>query len=85
VADKRRGRGEDAVYYEHHTGSERRDSRYHRSCSGRWRGKIALGWSGNGRRIRKRVTGRNKGDVYALDGLALGPVAGCVQPVAELQ
>jgi hypothetical protein len=42
VADsKRRGYGEDSIYFDH--ASDCRDGQHHRGCQGRWRGSISLG------------------------------------------
>jgi hypothetical protein len=41
------------VYFDHE-GSDRRD-RYHRRCTGRWRGELNLGKDGQGRRRRRKV------------------------------
>ncbi len=64
MADKRRGRGESSVYFEHEAGTPCRDARFHRSCTGRWRAEITTGWTAEGRRQRKRVNGRTKTEVY---------------------
>jgi len=61
---KRRGRGEDSIIFDHE-GAECRDSKYHRHCPGRWRGVVSLGIGADGKRIRKKVSGRNKTDVRA--------------------
>lgn len=60
---RRRGHGEDAIYFEH-TG-DCRDSGNHRQCPGRWRGAVSLGFDADGNRIRKRVNGRNKTEIRA--------------------
>jgi len=62
VAERGR-RGDHAVYYDH-GGTPCRDSRYHRSCSGRWRGEVSLGKDGAGKRIRRRVSGKTKTELY---------------------
>ena len=54
----RRGHGEDSIYFDH-TG-DCRDPRYHRSCPGRWRGVVSLGMGADGRRVRRKVSGRTK-------------------------
>ncbi len=61
---ERRGRGEDSIIFDHE-GAECRDSKYHRHCPGRWRGVVSLGIGADGKRIRKKVSGRNKTDVRA--------------------
>lgn len=58
----RRGRGEDTIIFDHEGGGCR-DSRYHRHCSGRWRGVISKGYWPDGRRRRYKVSGRTKQDV----------------------
>src|SRR6266536_1704044 len=59
---KRRGRGEDAIYFDHE-GAECRDDRYHQRCDGRWRGVISLGFGPDGKRIRRKVSGRTRAAV----------------------
>lgn len=58
---KRRGFGEDAIYFDH--AGECRDRRHHKGCPGRWRGEISLGFSGDGRRRRRKVSGKTKTEV----------------------
>jgi len=60
MAGKRRGRGEDAVYFAHRTGTECKDEKNHKGCTGRWRGEIDLGRDGTGKRVRPKVSGRTK-------------------------
>ena len=57
----RRGWGEDGVFFEH-TG-DCRDTDWHRHCEGRWRGVISLGFGPDGRRIRRKVSGKTKAAV----------------------
>ena len=54
----RRGWREDGVFFEHN--SPCRDSDRHRHCDGRWRGVISLGFDPDGRRIRRKVSGKTK-------------------------
>src|SRR5450432_100046 len=62
MADHRkRGYGEDSIYFDH--ASECRDGEHHRSCSGRWRGSVSLGFGPDGRRLRRKVTGRTRTQV----------------------
>ena len=62
VADsKRRGYGEDSIYFDH--ASDCRDGQHHRGCQGRWRGSISLGFGADGRRIRRKVSGRTKTEI----------------------
>jgi len=56
VGSKRRGYGEDSVYFDH--SSDCRDSQHLRGCPGRWRGEISRGFGPDGRRIRRKVSGR---------------------------
>jgi hypothetical protein len=39
---KRRGYGEDGIYFDH------RDSAHHKTCPGRWRGVVSLGYGADG-------------------------------------
>jgi integrase len=57
----KRGFGEDAVYFDH--SGECRDARHHKGCLGRWRGAVSVGYSADGKRIRRKVSGRTKQDV----------------------
>jgi integrase len=54
----RRGWGDDAVYFDH-TGLCT-DLARHRHCPGRWRGVISLGTGPDGRRIRRKVSGKTR-------------------------
>ena len=54
----RRGWREDGVFFEYN--SPCRDSDRHRHCDGRWRGVISLGFDADGRRIRRKVSGKTK-------------------------
>src|SRR6202042_3472696 len=58
---KRRGYGEDGIYFDHR--DDCWDSVHHRSCSGRWRGVVSLGFDADGKRIRKKVGGQTKAEV----------------------
>ncbi len=62
MGTKRRGRGEDSIIFDHE-GHPCRDSKYHRHCSGRWRGIISKGFGPDGRRIRHKVSGPTKAAV----------------------
>jgi hypothetical protein len=57
----RRGYGEDGIYFDHRTDCH--DSAHHRTCSGRWRGVISLGFDADGKRIRKKVSGQTRTEV----------------------
>ena len=48
------------VSFEHHKGTECTDSKFHRHCQGRWRGSVSMGFDGQGKRRRRRVTGPTK-------------------------
>jgi integrase len=61
----RRARGDGAVSFEHRTGSACKDSRFHRSCSGRWRGVVSLGNASTGKREVRKVSGRTKTEALA--------------------
>jgi integrase len=58
----RRGRGSDSVYFDHE-GASCRDARYHQRCSGRWRGVVSLGFGPDGKRVRRKVSGKTKTEV----------------------
>jgi integrase len=51
----------DSVLFDHE-GSDCKD-RYHRRCTGRWRGVVSLGKDDDGKRVRKKVSGATKSDV----------------------
>src|ERR1700760_3717783 len=57
---KRRGYGEDGIYFDHR--ADCRDSAHHKTCAGRWRGVVSLGFGADGKRIRKKVSGRAKAE-----------------------
>src|ERR1700684_4530413 len=57
----RRGYGEDGIYFDHR--ADCRDSAHHKTCFGRWRGVISLGFGADGKRIRKKVSGQSKAEV----------------------
>ena len=54
----RRGWGQDGIFFEHDAPC--RDSDRHRHCEGRWRGVISLGFGADGKRIRRKVSGKTK-------------------------
>lgn len=58
---RRRGYGEDAIYFDHI--GECRDGKHHKGCSGRWRGVVSLGFGADGKRHRKKVSGKTKTEV----------------------
>jgi integrase len=49
------------IYFDH-TG-DCRDSTHHRGCAGRWRGVVSLGFGPDGKRIRKKVSGKTRTEV----------------------
>ena len=57
----RRGYGEDGIYFDHR--DDCRDSAHHKTCSGRWRGVVSLGYTADGKRIRKKVSGQTRTEV----------------------
>jgi integrase len=58
---RRRGFGEDAIYFDHVGACH--DGRHHKGCPGRWRGVVSLGSSPDGKRRRKKVSGKTKTEV----------------------
>ena len=36
---------------------------HHKTCSGRWRGVVSLGYGAGGKRIRRKVTGKTRTEV----------------------
>jgi len=65
----RRRRGENGISFEHR--GPCRDPERHRHCRGLWRGEITLGYTGDGKRARRKVSGKTKA-VYALGGFNNG-------------
>src|SRR5689334_25148516 len=57
----RRRRGEDGISFEHR--GPCRDPKRHRNCPGLWRGEITLGYTGDGKRTRRKVSGQTKAAV----------------------
>ncbi len=57
----RRRRGEDGISFEHR--GPCRDPQGHRHCPGLWRGEITLGYTGDGKRTRRKVSGTTKAAV----------------------
>jgi hypothetical protein len=83
---KRRAHGEDSIYFEHASGC--RDPQHHRSCPGRWRGSVSLGHGPDGKRIRRKVSGRTTTEVRAKlvelnDELNHGVVTNAAYTVAQ--
>jgi len=54
----RRRRGEDGISFEHRGPCS--DPERHRHCPGLWRGEITLGYTEDGRRNRRKVSGKTK-------------------------
>src|SRR6266581_8433626 len=61
----RRRRGEDGISFEHRGAC--RDPERHRHCAGLWRGEVTLGYTEDGKRDRRKVSGQTK--AAALDKL----------------
>src|ERR1700751_1159152 len=57
----RRRRGEDGISFEHR--GPCRDPQRHRHCPGLWRGELTLGYTGDGKRQRRKVSGKTKAAV----------------------
>ena len=57
----RRRRGEDGISFEHR--GPCRDSYRHRHCPGLWRGELTTGYTGDGKRTRRKVSGATKAAV----------------------
>ena len=57
----RRGYGEDGIYFDHR--GDCRDSALHKTCTGRWRGVVSLGFDADGKRVRRKVSGQTKAEV----------------------
>jgi integrase len=54
----RRRRSEDGISFEHR--GPCRDPERHRHCPGLWRGEVTLGYTGDGKRNRRKVSGTTK-------------------------
>jgi len=61
TGSSRRGYGEDGIYFDHR--GDCRDSAHHRTCVGRWRGVVSLGFAADGKRIRRKVSGKTRTEV----------------------
>ena len=71
----RRRRGEDGISFEHR--GPCRDPERHPHCPGLWRGEITLGYTGDGKRTRRKVSGKTKAAVVdKLRDLHLQPDKG---------
>jgi hypothetical protein len=53
-----------ACYFDHR--ADCRDGAHQKTCSGRWRGVVSLGFDADGKRIRKKVSGQTKDKLKAL-------------------
>lgn len=58
----KRGQGEDSVYFDHRRGAwvADPDDDLHKPCRGRWAAAVSLGFGPDGKRIRRKVTGKTK-------------------------
>jgi hypothetical protein len=61
MAATRRRRGEDGISFEHR--GPCRDPERHRHCPGLWRGELTTGYTGDGTRQRRKVSGKTKAAV----------------------
>ena len=61
MAATRRRRGEDGISFEHR--GPCRDPERHRHCPGLWRGELTTGYTGDGKRQRRKVSGTTKAAV----------------------
>src|SRR6266700_2893298 len=57
----RRRRGEDGISFEHRGPCT--DPHRHRHCPGLWRGELTVGYTGDGKRQRRKVSGKTKAAV----------------------
>src|SRR5690348_5412007 len=57
----RRRRGEDGISFEHRGPCT--DPHRHRHCPGLWRGELTTGYTGDGKRQRRKVSGKTKAAV----------------------
>jgi hypothetical protein len=57
----RRRRGEDGISFEHRGPCS--DPHRHRNCPGLWRGELTVGYTGDGKRQRRKVSGTTKAAV----------------------
>jgi integrase len=73
----RRDRGSGSVTFEHDQPCT--DAR-HRSCQGRWRGVISLGYDTEGKRIRRKVSGLTKAAVLDRMAALRGDIDGGIKP-----
>jgi hypothetical protein len=71
MAERRRGRSEGAVYFEHKSGTKDRpgagkdpENSFHRGCAGVWRGEVVLNDAAGVRAVRKRANAATKTELY---------------------
>ena len=57
----RRRHGEDGISFEYR--GPCRDPQRHRNCPGLWRGEFTVGYTGDGKRTRRKVSGTTKAAV----------------------
>src|SRR5580700_6303467 len=57
----RRGYVEDGIYFDHR--ADCHESAFHKTCFGRWRGVVSLGFDAGGKRVRRKVSGKTKAEV----------------------
>ena len=75
----RRRRGEDGISFEHR--GPCRDPQRHRHCPGLWRGELTVGYTGDGKRQRRKVSGTTKAAVVdKLRDQAVGSAGGHAPP-----
>ena len=79
----RRRRGEDGISFEHRGPCS--DPQRHRHCPGLWRGELTVGYTGDGKRQRRKVSGTTKAavvdklrDLHHQLGQGITPKAGYV-------
>jgi integrase len=63
MAATRRRRGEDGISFEHRGPCTDPHRHRHRHCPGLWRGELTLGYTGDGKRQRRKVSGKTKAAV----------------------
>src|SRR5260370_12937389 len=74
----RRGFREDAIYFDH--SGDCHDARSEKGCEGRWRGAVSLGYGADGKRIRRKVSGRTKQEVKDKLGELHGDLEAGIRP-----
>jgi hypothetical protein len=53
--------GEDGIYFDHLADCQ--DKLHHRSCRGRWRAAVSVGYGLDGKRLRRKVSGATEQEV----------------------